>query len=72
MMNVLGGGDTKRRKTGWFFFAFRLKDFLEVGGFDEDIFLYCEERTLGKRFGNAGKNRTYQRCKVYTLPFGFD
>lgn len=50
-----GGGIQNAEKLDGSFFAFRLKDFLEVGGFDENIFLYCEERILGRRFGDAGK-----------------
>lgn len=67
-----GGGIQNAEKLDGSFFAFRLKNFLEVGGFDENIFLYCEERILGKRFGNAEKNRACQRCKIYSLSFGFD
>lgn len=37
------------------FFAVRLKDFMDVGGFDENTFLFCEERILGKRMQTAGK-----------------
>lgn len=37
------------------FFAIRLKDFLEVGGFDDRVFLYCEERILSKRLWERGK-----------------
>ena len=37
------------------FFAVRLDDYLAVGGFDENVFLYCEERMLSKRLEDAGK-----------------
>ena len=37
------------------FFAVRLEDFLSVGGFDENTFLFCEERILGKRMEMAEK-----------------
>ena len=37
------------------FFGVRLKDFEEVGYFDDEFFLFCEERTLGKKMKNAGK-----------------
>ena len=30
-------------------FAVRLKDYLDVGGFDESVFLFCEERILSTR-----------------------
>lgn len=36
-------------------FAVRLKDFWSVGGFDEAVFLFCEERILAKKFLDAGK-----------------
>lgn len=36
-------------------FAVNISDFFEVGGFDENTFLYCEERILGRRFRDAGK-----------------
>ena len=36
------------------FFGIRLKDFLEVGGFDEGVFLFCEERILAKKITNNG------------------
>lgn len=32
------------------FFAVKLKDFMEVGMFDESVFLFCEERILAKKF----------------------
>lgn len=31
------------------FFAIRLVDFLDIGGFDENVFLFCEERILSKK-----------------------
>lgn len=37
------------------FFAVRLKDLIEIGGFDEGVFLFCEERILAKKMKNAGK-----------------
>lgn len=37
------------------FFAVRLEDFLSAGGFDENVFLYCEERILSRKIGRLGK-----------------
>lgn len=37
------------------FFGVRLEDFNEAGGFDEGIFLYCEERILSKKMEGLGK-----------------
>lgn len=37
------------------FFAVSVKDFLEVNGFDENVFLYCEERILSKKLESANK-----------------
>lgn len=37
------------------FFAVRYKDFMEVNGFDENVFLFCEERILSKKFANYNK-----------------
>lgn len=37
------------------FFGVRLKDFLQLNGFDEGVFLFCEERILAHKFINAGK-----------------
>lgn len=37
------------------FLSVRMADFLEVGGFDDDFFLFCEERVLSTRLKNAGK-----------------
>ncbi len=37
------------------FLAVRLKDFMEAGGFDEQVFLYCEERILSKRLERLGR-----------------
>jgi len=37
------------------FFGVRLKDFAEVDYFDDEFFLFCEERTLGKKMKNADK-----------------
>lgn len=37
------------------FLAVRLEDFLKAGGFDEHIFLYCEERILSRRIERSGK-----------------
>ena len=34
---------------------FRAKDFIEIGGFDKNFFLYCEEEDLSKRVWNYGK-----------------
>lgn len=36
------------------FFAIRTDCFIEVGLFDENVFLYCEERIIGWRMKNAG------------------
>jgi GT2 family glycosyltransferase len=36
-------------------FMVRTKDFLNVGGFDEKIFLYCEETVLGIKMRQAQK-----------------
>jgi hypothetical protein len=35
------------------FLAFKLKDFQKIGYFDENIFLYCEERILSKKLQDA-------------------
>ena len=37
------------------FFGVRVDDFVSVEGFDEDFFLYCEERVLSKRFEEQHK-----------------
>lgn len=37
------------------FFGVRLKDFIEVGGFDEDFFLFCEERVITEKFRQNNK-----------------
>lgn len=37
------------------FFVTKINDFIEVGGFDEGVFLFCEERILSKKYHNAGK-----------------
>lgn len=37
------------------FLCVRLYDFLEVGGFDEQTFLFCEERILGRRMEKQNK-----------------
>lgn len=37
------------------FFAVCLKDFMEAGGFDENVFLYCEERIISRRMDKIGK-----------------
>lgn len=34
----------------------RNKDFLEAGGFDEEFFLFCEEKVLGQRLSMLGKD----------------
>lgn len=36
------------------FFAVDTNQFMEIGGFDEDVFLYCEERILSKKMNQAG------------------
>jgi len=38
------------------FFGIRVQDFTEIGGLDENVFLFCEERILGRRFHNGGKS----------------
>lgn len=37
------------------FFAIRLDDFKSVGGFDENVFLFCEERILSHKLLESGK-----------------
>lgn len=37
------------------FFAVKYKDFMEVNGFDENVFLFCEERILSKKFKDKNK-----------------
>ena len=37
------------------FLAVRLRHFIDVGGFDEGVFLFCEERILAKKMKDAGK-----------------
>lgn len=37
------------------FFAVRMEDFVEVGGFDENVFLFCEERILARKLMDKGK-----------------
>ncbi|QOY51421.1 glycosyltransferase family 2 protein [Candidatus Sulfurimonas baltica] len=34
---------------------FRARDFVEIGGFDKEFFLYCEEEDLSKRVWDYGK-----------------
>lgn len=51
--------DIKIQQTGIVkgsFLAVRLEDFLNVGGFDENTFLFCEERILGRRMALYGKS----------------
>ena len=36
------------------FLATKLYDFFDVGGFDENVFLYCEERILAKKMADKG------------------
>lgn len=38
------------------FFAMRYKDFMEVNGFDENVFLFCEERIIARKILDAHKN----------------
>ena len=47
------------------FFGAKVKDFLEVGGFDENVFLYCEERILGKKMQQAEKSIGVVKCVNY-------
>lgn len=37
------------------FFAVRVEDFVKAGGFDENVFLFCEERILSRRMNELGK-----------------
>lgn len=37
------------------FLAVKLQDFIDVEGFDEGVFLFCEERILAKKMKDAGK-----------------
>lgn len=37
------------------FFAVRMEDFMETGGFDEDLFLFCEERVISRRMEKIGR-----------------
>ncbi len=37
------------------FFAIRMEDLTKIGGFDEDVFLYCEERILAKKLEDRGR-----------------
>lgn len=50
------------------FLAVRLEDFLDVGGFDGQIFLYCEERVLSKKMENSGRKMgiVTDACYVHT------
>ena len=36
------------------FFGVRMSSFLEVGGFDDNVFLFCEERIIARKFSDAG------------------
>ncbi len=50
------------------FFGIRLQDFLSVGGFDEKVFLYCEERILSKKLDSAQKKMgLLPDCKYHHL-----
>lgn len=37
------------------FLAFKIQDFLEVGGFDENVFLFCEKRIIARKFRDKKK-----------------
>lgn len=37
------------------FFAIRLDDFFKIGGFDAEVFLYCEERILSRKIADLGQ-----------------
>lgn len=37
------------------FFAVRMEDFMRVGGFDEHVFLFCEERILSRKMEKLNK-----------------
>lgn len=37
------------------FFGIRLEEFLDLGGFDEEVFLFCEERILAHKLINTGR-----------------
>ncbi len=47
------------------FFSIRLQAFMEVGMFDENVFLYCEERILARKLLNAGKKAGIVTNAVY-------
>jgi len=36
-------------------FLMKTEDFIKAGGFDEAMFLFCEEKTLGHRIAKTGK-----------------
>lgn len=36
------------------FMGVRLDEFLQIGGFDDEFFLFCEERVIAKRIKNSG------------------
>lgn len=38
------------------FFAVRYKDFMEVNGFDENVFLFCEERIIARKMIDHNKS----------------
>ena len=47
------------------FIAVNIDKFLSFGGFDENIFLYCEETALGYRVKNAGLEEYVVKDKYY-------
>ena len=49
------------------FMLFKKEDFIKVGGFDPDFFLYSEELELGKRFLRLGKTMCYytDACAIH-------
>ena len=47
------------------FLVCRTADFLNAGGFDEKVFLYCEERILAKRIEQTGKRLGFVSAASY-------
>ena len=58
-----------RRDVGWLSGAcllVRRRTFEEIGGFDEDFFMYFEDVDLGHRFGKQGYLNVYEPAAVVT------